>query len=109
MVLVYVNDILIFLNDPKVTMDKLGKLLYKLKPESVKEPELYLGANMEKVQLPNGKVEWSMGSQTYVMKAVRVVESLIAEDDPEAKLKSTARNSFPTGYKPELDPNSTMS
>ena len=27
----------------------------------------------------------------------------IAEDDPEAKLKTTARNPFPTGYKPELD------
>jgi hypothetical protein len=25
------------------------------------------------------------------------------EDDPEAKLKSTARNPFPSGYKPELD------
>jgi hypothetical protein len=32
-----------------------------------------------------------------------VVESLIAEDDPEAKLKSTVRNPFSTGYKPEVD------
>ena len=32
-----------------------------------------------------------------------MVEALIAEDDPEAKLKSTARNPFPSGYKPELD------
>ena len=31
------------------------------------------------------------------------MEALIAEDDPEAKLKTTARNPFPTGYKPELD------
>ena len=83
-------------------MDELGKL-YELKPESVKEPDIYLGANMEKVQLPNGKVEWAMGSRAYVKNAVKVVESLIAEDDPEAKLKSTARNPFPTGYKPELD------
>jgi hypothetical protein len=55
MVLVYVGDILIFSKYPKVTMDKLGKL-YELNPERVKEPDLYLGANMEKVQLPNGKV-----------------------------------------------------
>jgi hypothetical protein len=35
---------------------------------------------------------------------VRVVESLIAdEDNPEAKFKSTARDPFPTGYKPKLD------
>jgi hypothetical protein len=54
-------------------MNELGKL-YELKPESVHEPDIYLGANMEKVQLPNGKVEWSMGSKTYVKNAIRVVE-----------------------------------
>lgn len=31
----------------------LGKL-YEVKPESVREPDLYLGANVEKVQLPDG-------------------------------------------------------
>jgi hypothetical protein len=85
-----------------VTMDELGKL-YELKPESVHEPDIHLGANMEKVQLPNGKVEWSMGSKTYVKNAIRVVEALFAEDDPEAKVKSAARNPFPSGDKPELD------
>ena len=44
-----------------------------------------------------------MQESRYVKNAVKVVESLIAEDDPDAKLKSTARNPFPTGYKPELD------
>ena len=70
MVLVYVDDVLIFAKDPKVTMDKLGKL-YKLKPESVKEPNIYLGANMEKFQLPRDKVEWAMGSRTYIRNAMR--------------------------------------
>jgi hypothetical protein len=103
MVLVYVDDILIFAKDPKVTMDELGKM-YELKPESVHEPYIYLGADMEMVQLPNGKVEWAiMGSKTYVKNAVKVVEALIAECNPEAKLKTTARNPFPSGYKPELD------
>ena len=77
-------------------MNKLGKL-YELKPESVKEPNIYLGANMEKVQMPDGRVEWAMGSRAYVKNAVKVVESLIAEDNLDAKLKSTARNPFPTG------------
>ncbi len=101
-VLVYVDDILVFAKDPQTTMNELGKL-YELKPESVHEPDIYLGANMEKVQLPTGKVEWSMGSKTYVKNAIRVVEALIMEDDPEAKLKSTTRNPFPSGYKPDLD------
>ncbi len=102
MVLIYVDDILVFAKDPRTTMNEPDKL-YKLKPESVHEPDIYLGANMEKVQLPNGKVEWSMGSKTYVKNAIRVVEALIMEEDPEAKLKSTTRNQFPSGYKPELD------
>jgi hypothetical protein len=107
MVLVYVDDILVFAKEPKVTMDKLGKL-YELKPESVQEPDIYLWANMEKVQLPNGKVKWCMGSKTYVKNAIRVVEALIVEDDPEAKLKLTARNPFPSGNKPELDVTSEL-
>jgi hypothetical protein len=49
MELVYVDDILVFAKEPKVTMDELGKL-YELKPESVHEPDIYLRANMEKVQ-----------------------------------------------------------
>jgi hypothetical protein len=96
MVLVYMDDILVFAKETKVTTDELGKL-YELKPESVHEHDIYLGANMEKVQLPNGTVEWSMGSKTYLKNAIRVIEALIAEDDPEAKLKSTARNPFPNG------------
>ena len=102
MVLVYVDYILVFAKEPMVTMDELGKL-YELKPESVRKPNIYLGADMEKVQLPNGKLEWAMGSKSYVKNAVKVIKALIAEDDPEARLKSTARNPFPSGYKPELD------
>ena len=45
-----------FTKDPKLTMVELGKL-YKLKPESVKEPDVYVIAKMEKVLLPSGKVE----------------------------------------------------
>ena len=45
---------------------------------------------MVKVQLPDVKVEWSMGSKKYIKNAMRVVEVLITEDDTEAKLKSTA-------------------
>ncbi len=102
MVLVYVDDILVFAKEPKATKNELGKL-YDLKPESVHEPDIYVGVNMEKVRLPNGKVEWCMGSMTYVKNAIRIIEALIAEDNPGAKLKLTARNPFPRGYKPELD------
>jgi hypothetical protein len=44
-----------------------------------------------------------LGSKTYVKNAIRVVEALITEDTPEAKLKSTIRNPFAGGYNLELD------
>jgi hypothetical protein len=72
--LVYVDDILIFSRNPRHVMDNLSKL-YEMKPESVREPELYLGANMEKVQLPDGCSEWAMTSRTYVKNAIKVVET----------------------------------
>ena len=44
-----------------------------------------------------------MSSRTYVTNAVKAVENLIMKDDPDARLKTKARNLFPSGYKPELD------
>jgi hypothetical protein len=64
---------------------------------------------MEKVQLPVGKVEWSMGGKTYVKNVIRVVEAFITEDKPEAKLKSTARNPFPSDLRPSYRGNMVIS
>ena len=102
MILVYVDDILIFSKDPRTIMNQLGEF-YELKPESVKEPDLYLGANIEKIQVKDGRTVYGMSSRTYVKNSVKVVKALLREDDPDAKLKSTAKNPFPSGYKPELD------
>ena len=71
-----VDDILVFAKKPKTIMDALGQQ-YELKPESVKEPDVCLGANMEKVQLPSGKAEWTMMSRTYVKNALKIVEALM--------------------------------
>ena len=102
MILVYVDDILIFSKDPRTIMNRLGEL-YELKPASVKEPDVYLGANIERIQLKDGRTVWGMSSKTYVKNSIKVVEALLREDDPDAKLKSTAKNPFPSGYKPELN------
>jgi hypothetical protein len=101
MILVYVDDILVFAKEPRKIMSSIGEC-YELKPESVNEPDIYLGANMEKVQLPNGKTEWAMSPKNYIKNAIKVVETMLVEDDDEMKLKSTAKNPFPNGYRPEL-------
>ena len=76
MILVYVDDILIFSKDPRTIMNQLGEF-YDLKPESVKEPDLYLGANIEKIQVKDGRTVYGMSSRTYVKNSVKVVEALL--------------------------------
>jgi hypothetical protein len=45
MEVVYVDDILVFAKEPRATMDELGRV-HELKPESIHEPAINLGANM---------------------------------------------------------------
>jgi hypothetical protein len=59
MLLVYVDDVLAISHEPKVLIDAIGEY-YKVKPGSDKEPNIYLGANVKKVQMPDGREVWAM-------------------------------------------------
>jgi hypothetical protein len=50
-----------------------------------------------------------MSSRTYIKNEIKVVEALLCNDDPGPKLKSMAKNPFPTGYRPELDMTAELS
>ena len=52
-VLVYVDDVLHLNHNPDTFMNRLAEV-YKLKDDSVGEPDRYLGAKIEKVQLDDG-------------------------------------------------------
>ena len=67
-VLVYVNDVLHLHHDLDTFMNCLAEV-YRLKDGSVGEPDRYLGANIDKVQLYDGSVAWSMTSREYVTNA----------------------------------------
>lgn len=60
-------------------------------------------ADVSKMQLPDGRVVWTMSPRTYVKNAVGVVERLLDEDQEGYALKSKVKNPFLTGYRPELD------
>ena len=47
---------------------------YMIKPSSIGEPKLYLGAAICKVYYLDGSYTWTMGSQSYVKKAIRNVK-----------------------------------
>jgi hypothetical protein len=53
-------------------MNRLGEF-YELKPESVKEPDVYLGANIERIQFKDGWTVWGISSKTYVKNSIKVV------------------------------------
>jgi hypothetical protein len=100
MLLVYVDDILVIAFDPKLTMDAIGKL-YRLKEGSVGPPERYLGANIKRVQLPDGTMAWSIGADEYVNNALATVKATLESEG--MKLKGKVSKPLPNGYRPEMD------
>jgi hypothetical protein len=87
MVLVYVDDIMVLSHDTKQTMDAIANL-YRLKEGSVGEPTQYLGANVGKYQLPDGRKCWSLTGREYVKNAIKNVEGVLEKEG--MKLRSKA-------------------
>jgi hypothetical protein len=102
MLFVYVDDILALSHQAEGAIKEITTF-YKAKEGSIKPPEIYLGANVSKMQLPDSREVWAMSPRRYVKNSLLVVERLLEEDGEGYVLKSNARNPFPTGYKPEID------
>ena len=103
LLLVYVDDVLACSHDPKGIMLGIAAK-FDIKNDEIEEPKLYLGGNVEKFQLPNGKVAWSLTSNSYVQGAVDTMQRLLAEDGRTLKSgKRSHKGLLPHGYRPETD------
>ena len=102
MLFVYVDDILVISHQARKVVESIGEV-YKIKAGSDKEPDIYLGADVEKFQLPDGREVWVTSPRSYVKNEVKTVEQLLEEDGQGYALKNNAKNPFPSNYKPELD------
>jgi hypothetical protein len=102
MLLVYVDHVLAISHELKVLIDAIGEY-YKVKPASDKEPDIYLQANVKKVQMPDGREVWTTSPRDYVKNAIKFFEGLLVEDGEEYILKNKAKNPFPMNYQHELD------
>jgi hypothetical protein len=91
MLLVYVDGVLAISHEPKVLIDAIGEY-YKVKPGSDKEPDIYLGVNVKKVQMPDGREVWATSPHDYVKNAIKTVEGLLVEDGEGYVLKNKAKN-----------------
>ena len=103
-ILAYVDDIIGCSHNIKAVFEDIGSR-FKFKEGSVQEPELYLGADIQKWYIddaPNpNKPQWALSSTKYTRKA-------IAEVDLELKkvgrqLVKKASTPLASGYRPELD------
>ena len=64
------DDILIINKNPELFMNLLQKN-YTIKPSSIGEPKVYLGADISKAYYLDGSYAWTMSSQSYVKEAIR--------------------------------------
>ena len=103
--LAYVDDLCGQSVNTKHMFDSIGRL-FELKKGSVKEPDLYLGADIEKVNLENSdkptKTRWAMSSTNYTKKAIEEVERELHRADKRLPTKYIT-TPFSCGYRPELD------
>ena len=99
-VLVYSDDLLFIANDPYSIACQIDQHC-KLKDGSVKIPDQYLGANIGKMDLPNGQTSWYMSSEAYCKAALFNVEQWL--EKRKEKLPTRTACVFPSGWKPELD------
>ena len=82
-------------------MKKLHEAYY-IEPESIQNPNQYLGADIRKRISPNGERLWITGTNTYLKEAICVVKS----ESPKYYFKITGNFSQPflnVRYRLELD------
>ena len=100
MLLVYVNDILVLSHDTKPIIDGIASQ-FRLKEDSLRAPNQYLGATIKIYTDDDGYKSWAMSSDNYVKATVaEVIEDL---DRWGLKLKGKAYRPYESGYRPEMD------
>jgi hypothetical protein len=107
MLFVYVDDILSVSHAPKAAIEEITQF-YKAKDGSIQKPKIYLGADVGQMTLEDGRTVWTTSPRTYVKNSIKVVEDLFAEDGEGYSLKSSVKNPFPSGYRPEVDVSSEL-
>ena len=97
-IVIYVDDILCIHDDPDSILTQIDKY-FLLKPDSVGELDVYLGAKLKLMQLENGVWAWGLSPSNYVQEAARNCKKYVEENLPKFyKLTQLAPNLFLTDY-----------
>ena len=107
-ILVYVDDLLLIMKDPKEAMSQI-KESFTVKPASIEQPQKYLGADISKVYYADGSYGWTIGSETYITQAVNNLKKRMKQEGFEYNKKLSDVNYSPQqpfstlNYRPEMD------
>ena len=102
-ILCYVDDIMVIHHDAMPVLMKIDKY-FKLKPSSIGDPDMYLGAKLKVHPNGNGTDAWTLSSSKYVQEACGNCEKHIATHfNGKYKWYAAAPNPFKLNYEPELD------
>ena len=102
-ILCYIDDILCIHHDPMTVLNRINDYM-PLKPGSVGDPDIYLGAKLRKTRLDNNVLAWSLSPSKYVKQAVKNCQQHLKDKlNAKYQVPVMADNPFPVDYKPELD------
>jgi len=101
-ILLYVDDCLCIHHDTEGALRELDKY-FQMKPGSIGDPDIYLGAKLRQVTLDNGVHAWSASPSKYIQDAINNVEQYLTKNYPGRRLKNNISGPWPSGYVSELD------
>jgi hypothetical protein len=102
-ILCYVDDIMVIHENPMPILQSINGFM-KLKPDSIGEPDIYLGAKLKQVELDNDVFCWSLSPSKYVQEAVKNCENHINGNyEGRYEMKKLAPNPFALGCDPDMD------
>jgi hypothetical protein len=102
-ILIHVDDIFCIHHDAMSVLDTLNQY-FTLKPSSVGDPRMYLGAKLKLTQMSNRVYAGGMSPSKHIKEAVsNCKKHLKLNYDGRYVLPTQAANPFVIGYDPELD------
>ena len=102
-ILCYVDDVLVVHHHAMTTLMKIDKY-FKLKPSSIGDPDIYLGAKLKYIRAENGVWCWTLIPSKYIQEACNNCETFLKNNfDGKYSLPKRALYPFVGGYRPETD------
>ena len=78
-ILCYVDEIMVIHHESRPILERIDNFM-KLKESFVGDPDIYLGAKLNKVQMDNDVWCWSIIPSKYVQEAVRICQNYLKEN-----------------------------